>query len=105
MNSFKNFHKNSLKKKSKSLHDNDSDEESKEDLSQTESIIFPLIKKINSTECSMPTKNHRLMQCPLSYCNYKFYVFNDDLLDRSIVICPQGHNICAEVFFINFHIK
>ena len=99
----KNFHKNSSKKKSKSHHNNDdSDEDFKEEFSQLETKIFPLIKKIISSGRSMLTKNHGLIQCPLYHCNCKFYVSNDDLFDSTIVVCPQGHNICAEVYNIVF---
>lgn len=65
--------------------------------------IFPLIMK-NNYEFPPPEKNIILLTCPVETCKCSFYIQNK-IKEKSLIICPKGHNICPEVFFIFFKNK
>jgi len=96
----KNYNKNSKeskkgKTKSKHHEQHESPTKSKNyDSALFKSSLFPFINKKMADNLNKGT----LFSCPQKSCKCSFSISSADL-EGTIIVCPQGHNICSEVNF------
>ena len=106
METIKDYHKNSKqnkKGKTKSKHQESPTRTKVHEPSISSSSLFPFLNKLKTSEKFKPENECKrvFFSCPQKSCKCSFAVSASDL-ENNIILCPNGHNICAEVIFLFF---